>query len=45
MKDEDYVRTVCEGSSKDGTDVHTVNQRAAGLSSRDNAKTFIYAFL
>ena len=45
MKDEDYVRTVCEGSSKDGTDVHTVNQRAAGLFSRDNAKTFIYAFL
>ncbi len=45
MKDEDYVRTVTEGSSKDGTDVHTVNQRAAGLSTRDNAKTFIYAFL
>lgn len=45
MKDNDYVRTVTEGSSKDGTDVHTVNQRAAGLSTRDNAKTFIYAFL
>lgn len=45
MRDEGYVRTVCEGSSKDGTDVHTVNQRAAGLASRDNAKTFIYAFL
>lgn len=45
MKDDDYVRTVTEGSSKDGTDVHTVNQRAAGLATRDNAKTFIYAFL
>jgi DNA polymerase I-like protein with 3'-5' exonuclease and polymerase domains len=45
MKDNDYVRTVTEGNSKDGTDVHTVNQRAAGLSTRDNAKTFIYAFL
>lgn len=45
MKDEGYVRTVTEGSSKDGTDVHTVNQRAAGLSTRDSAKTFIYAFL
>ena len=45
MKDEEYVRTVTEGSSKDGTDVHTVNQRAAGLSTRDAAKTFIYAFL
>jgi DNA polymerase I-like protein with 3'-5' exonuclease and polymerase domains len=45
MKDENYVRTVTEGSSKDGTDVHTVNQRAAGLATRDAAKTFIYAFL
>ena len=45
MKDEAYVKTVTEGSSKDGTDVHTVNQRAAGLSTRDQAKTFIYAFL
>ena len=45
MKDDDYVKTVCEGSSKDGTDVHTVNQRAAALQTRDQAKTFIYAFL
>jgi DNA polymerase-1 len=45
MKDEDYVRTVCEGSSKDGTDIHSVNQRAAGLPTRDNAKTFVYAFM
>lgn len=45
MKDEGYVKTVCEGSSKDGTDVHTVNQKAAGLQTRDQAKTFIYAFL
>ena len=45
MRDEGYVKTVVEGSSKDGTDVHTVNQKAAGLSTRDQAKTFIYAFL
>ena len=45
MKDDDYVRTVTEGSSKEGTDVHTVNQRSAGLPTRDAAKTFIYAFL
>ena len=45
MKDEAYIKTVCEGSSKDGTDVHTQNQKAAGLSTRDEAKTFIYAFL
>ena len=45
MKDENYVKTVTEGSSKDGTDVHTVNQKAASLQTRDQAKTFIYAFL
>ena len=45
MKDEKYVKTVTEGSSKDGTDVHTVNQKAASLQTRDQAKTFIYAFL
>ena len=26
-------------------DIHTVNQKAAGLDTRDQAKTFIYAFL
>ena len=45
MQDAEYIKVVTEGSSKDGTDVHTVNQRAAGLATRDNAKTFIYAFL
>jgi DNA polymerase I-like protein with 3'-5' exonuclease and polymerase domains len=45
MKDDEYVKTVTEGSSKDGTDVHTQNQKAAGLQTRDQAKTFIYAFL
>lgn len=28
-----------------GGDIHTANQKAAGLATRDNAKTFIYAFL
>lgn len=45
MRDPRYVKTVVEGSSKDGTDVHTQNQKAAGLATRDQAKTFIYAFL
>jgi DNA polymerase I-like protein with 3'-5' exonuclease and polymerase domains len=45
MKDEAYVKTVTEGSSKEGTDVHTVNQKAAGLQTRDQAKTFIYGWL
>jgi DNA polymerase I-like protein with 3'-5' exonuclease and polymerase domains len=34
-----YAKIVLEG------DVHTVNQLAAGLPSRNDAKTFIYAFL
>jgi DNA polymerase I-like protein with 3'-5' exonuclease and polymerase domains len=45
MKDDDYVETVVNGSSKLGTDVHTKNQQAAGLQTRDQAKTFIYGFL
>lgn len=45
MKDDDYVETVVNGSSKLGTDVHTKNQKAAGLQTRDQAKTFIYGFL
>ena len=39
MRDEEYVREVCEG------DIHTKNQIAAGLETRPQAKTFIYAFL
>ena len=34
-----FGREVLEG------DIHTVNQKAAGLDTRDQAKTFIYAFL
>ena len=40
-----YARTVDEGDKDNGTDIHTVNQKAAGLPTRDTAKTFIYAFL
>jgi DNA polymerase I-like protein with 3'-5' exonuclease and polymerase domains len=39
MRDEDYVREVVDG------DIHTKNQRAAGLATRAQAKTFIYALL
>ena len=45
MKDQDYTQAVVFGSSKDGTDIHTKNQHAAGLPTRDSAKTMIYAFL
>jgi DNA polymerase I len=40
-----YAKAVDEGKKEDGTDIHTMNQKAAGLPSRANAKTFIYAFL
>jgi len=39
MDDEDYTNEVING------DIHTANQRAANLDTRDKAKTFIYAFL
>jgi DNA polymerase I len=39
MNDPGYTKEVTTG------DVHTANQKAASLSSRDQAKTFIYAFL
>jgi DNA polymerase I len=39
MDDEDYTNEVTTG------DIHTANQKAAGLESRDQAKTFIYAFI
>ena len=40
-----YAKTVCEGKQEEGTDIHTVNQKAAGLPTRPMAKTFIYGFL
>ena len=45
MNDDTFTQSVSEGSKEDGTDVHTRNMGAAGLSTRDEAKTFIYAFL
>lgn len=45
MGDPDYINTVVNGRQEDGTDIHTVNQRAANLPSRSKAKTFIYGFL
>lgn len=40
-----YVETVVNGNKKAGTDVHTVNRNLVGLNSRDNAKTWKYAYL
>lgn len=39
MDDDDYTKEILEG------DIHTANQLAAGLDTRPQAKTFIYAFL
>ena len=39
MNDEGYTNEILHG------DIHTANQMAAGLQSRNQAKTFIYAFL
>jgi DNA polymerase I-like protein with 3'-5' exonuclease and polymerase domains len=39
MQDDAYTSEVVSG------DIHTANQKAAGLDNRNQAKTFIYAFL
>ena len=39
MNDPDFTNEVLSG------DIHTANMKAAGLTDRDQAKTFIYAFL
>ena len=39
MQDDAYTNEVVSG------DIHTANQKAAGLETRNQAKTFIYAFL
>jgi len=40
-----YALAVLSGSSKRGTDAHTLNQKAVGLYLRDSAKTFFYAMV
>jgi DNA polymerase I-like protein with 3'-5' exonuclease and polymerase domains len=39
MKDSDYTEEILSG------DIHTANQKAAGLKTRDESKRFIYAYL
>ena len=39
MKDQEYINEIING------DIHTANQEAAGLKSRDQAKTFVYALI
>ena len=45
MGDDDYNKTVVDGTEEDGTDIHSVNAKIAGLANRKLAKTFIYGFL
>lgn len=45
MGDKKYMETVLNGDKDKGTDIHSVNMRAAGLDSRGKAKTFFYGFL
>ena len=45
MDDDQYTDNVLNGKKEDGTDIHSVNMRAAGLPNRDAAKTFFYGFL
>jgi DNA polymerase III epsilon subunit-like protein len=45
MNDPVYTDNVLNGKKEDGTDIHSVNMRAAGLDNRDDAKTFFYGFL
>lgn len=45
MNDPDFITAVISGNSDDGTDAHSLNMRMAGLPNRDDAKTFIYAFM
>lgn len=40
-----YVEVVLNGRKDDGTDIHTRNQTAIGLLSRDTAKTWFYAYI
>jgi len=40
-----YAEAVVNGDKKLGTDAHTLNMKAAGLFTRDAAKTFMYALL
>ena len=39
INDEDFTNEILNG------DIHTYNQRLAGIDTRDKAKTFIYAFI
>lgn len=47
INDKDFINALVSGRKEDGSDPHSLNQKALGLvcRSRDDAKTFIYAWL
>lgn len=47
MESQPYVDAIIYGKKEDETDIHNLNKKALSLShiTRDDAKTFIYAFL
>lgn len=47
LNDKGFIDALVAGRKEDGTDPHSLNQRALGrvCKSRDDAKTFIYAWL
>lgn len=47
INDQEFIQSLLKGDKATGTDPHSVNQRALGVpcKSRDDAKTFIYAWL
>jgi DNA polymerase I len=47
VNDERLIQSLISGNKKNDTDIHSLNRKALGpvCKSRDDAKTFIYAFL
>lgn len=45
IDDPTFAQSLIHGKKEDGTDPHSINQRILQANSRDDAKTFIYAFL
>lgn len=47
LRNEEYIEAIINGKKEDETDIHNVNKRSLSLNhlTRDDAKTFIYAFL
>lgn len=40
-----YAQSILSGNKEEGTDIHSLNQKAAGLPTRSMGKMFSYAFL